>query len=116
MGAWALETGIATGCSSAGKWALQECLELPCPCKGGERCPSGDSCHHLQRCLALRARSRYRRAQACRHSLCPWDSLEEQSRCREFAQVSSVLEELSFSVLLFFLGVCDCGEHPENCH
>lgn len=46
----------------------------------------------------------------------PRDSLEEQSRCRELAQVSSVLEELSFSVLLFFLGVCDCGEHPENCH
>lgn len=59
-----------------------ECL-TPCLCKGGERCPSGDTCHCLQKCLVLRAKSLCRRAQAYRHVLSPQDRLGKQSGCSE---------------------------------
>ena len=70
-GHWRLESPLAIEVQVNGH--CRRCLEslTPCLCKGGERCPSGDTCHCLQKCLVLRAKSLYRRAQARRHMLCP---------------------------------------------
>ena len=109
-GHWRLASPLAIQVQVNGH--CRRCLESlrPCLSKGGERCPSGDNCNRLQKCPVLRAKSFYRRVQACRRMLCPPGQTGKPKWMQiEIAQVSRVLEELPFSVLLSSLGVCDWG-------